>query len=153
MLPGNMLPGSFPACVLPKFRGIPVIIGLLLQLYVPFRFAAHLHCTNRAWNRVSGSDAPFSPLNAQVLQQGNVELVSRTDCGTNPLYRYWKSEIKDGMVCANSPKLTDSCQGDSGGPLFSPTLGEQVGIVSWGKGCGKRKYPGVYADVGKSLSR
>ena len=112
-------------------------------------FAEHLHCTNR----VSGSDAPFSLLNAQVLQQGNVELVSRTDCGTNPLYRYWKSEIKDGMVCANSPKLTDSCQGDSGGPLFSPTLGEQVGIVSWGEGCGKRKYPGVYADVGKSLSR
>lgn len=44
-----------------------------------------------------------------------------------------------------------ACAGDSGGPLVdgysSKTL---IGVVSWGKGCGLARYPGVYADVGSS---
>lgn len=54
--------------------------------------------------------------------------------------------IQSSMVCAGSaPK--DSCQGDSGGPLTYKKSGyyEQIGIVSWGLGCGER--PGVYARV------
>lgn len=40
-------------------------------------------------------------------------------------------------------------QGDSGGPLvceFNETW-VQVGIVSWGIGCGRREFPGVYTEV------
>jgi len=43
-----------------------------------------------------------------------------------------------------------SIQGDSGGPLFDcPYNGscEQIGIVSWGIGCAKQQYPGVYTRV------
>ena len=50
-------------------------------------------------------------------------------------------------VCAEE-LAKDSCQGDSGGPLFwngSPRV--QIGIVSYGTGCGLPKFPGVYSEV------
>lgn len=41
------------------------------------------------------------------------------------------------------------CWGDSGGPLFSKAGGayRQVGITSFGAGCGAKGYPQVYAEV------
>jgi secreted trypsin-like serine protease len=44
----------------------------------------------------------------------------------------------------------DTCQGDSGGPMIGrDNAGEwvQVGIVSWGLGCARDGYPGVYTQV------
>lgn len=52
--------------------------------------------------------------------------------------------VTDRMICAGDPGK-DSCQGDSGGPLVSG--GKQVGIVSWGLGCARSGYPGVYTRV------
>lgn len=51
---------------------------------------------------------------------------------------------RDTMVCAGQRKgKRDSCQGDSGGPLIN-RKGEQVGVVSFGLGCGREGFPGVY---------
>ncbi len=53
----------------------------------------------------------------------------------------------------------DTCQGDSGGPMFarvSTSTGVvyyQVGITSFGVGCGAAGYPGVYAEVNNSSIR
>ena len=69
------------------------------------------------------------------------------------------SWVGKGQVCAgllNGGK--DSCQGDSGGPLWIAAVGgdadniTQVGIVSNGRGCARKGYPGVYTDVAEYFS-
>jgi len=56
--------------------------------------------------------------------------------------------IMDHMLCAGK-QGRDSCSGDSGGPMQMGTGNHwtQIGIVSWGIGCGKSFYPGVYTRV------
>ena len=49
----------------------------------------------------------------------------------------------------------EACDGDSGGPMFATLAGKryQVGITSFGRGCGARGYPGVYTEVSAGAIR
>lgn len=60
--------------------------------------------------------------------------------------------IKSSMLCAGK-QGKDSCSGDSGGPFVAPVGDhwEQIGVVSWGIGCGKQHYPGVYTRVSEMM--
>ncbi|XP_059084821.1 phenoloxidase-activating factor 2-like isoform X2 [Tigriopus californicus] len=56
------------------------------------------------------------------------------------------------FVCAGGVKDEDTCKGDGGGPLVCPSTKYkgryvQVGITSWGIGCGDEDVPGAYAFV------
>lgn len=85
------------------------------------------------------------------LREVNVPAVDDGTCRSS----YGASLDAATMVCAGAPNI-DSCYGDSGGPLFdnkNPSARVQVGIVSWGKGCAKRKFPGVYSEVNNSSIR
>jgi secreted trypsin-like serine protease len=84
------------------------------------------------------------------LRGARVPYVSDARCADayEPRYRFRAAE----MICAGDLRRggVDSCQGDSGGPLVRrDDAGRwvQVGIVSWGRGCGRPGYPGVYTQV------
>lgn len=57
-------------------------------------------------------------------------------------------------ICA-AALLKDSCQGDSGGPLWGVVGGRktQIGIVSYGLGCGVPTQAGVYSEVNNAAIR
>ncbi|WP_433616247.1 S1 family peptidase [Dactylosporangium sp. CA-139114] len=59
--------------------------------------------------------------------------------------------IPSDEICAGyASGGVDTCQGDSGGPMFRRDASNawiQVGIVSWGNGCARPNYPGVYTEV------
>lgn len=80
------------------------------------------------------------------LKQVDVPIVAQPTCRQV----YGEEWITTANFCAGQDGK-DSCQGDSGGPLFVVNeAGEQLqaGIVSWGPGCAKQGFYGVYASVG-----
>ncbi|CAG4979000.1 unnamed protein product [Parnassius apollo] len=82
-----------------------------------------------------------------VLQEVTIPIWQNSDCRL----KYGIAApggIVDHMICAGRASM-DSCSGDSGGPLMvnEGNRWTQVGIVSWGIGCGKGQYPGVYTRV------
>ena len=81
------------------------------------------------------SDAPDN------LMEALTPIVDVTQCNVA-----YNGAISSNMLCAGYFVSTrDSCQGDSGGPLMvDNTL---VGIVSWGYGCARDNFPGVYTKV------
>ncbi|WP_336943017.1 trypsin-like serine protease [Acinetobacter modestus] len=65
---------------------------------------------------------------------------------------YSAQQITQNMLCAESPmqdSLTDACYGDSGAGLTINNLEKPylLGIASWGAGCARVGYPGVYTRV------
>ena len=62
------------------------------------------------------------------------------------------SPVPNSKMCAYK-EGTDSCQGDSGGPLVVREDGRWtiVGVVSYGIGCARSGYAGVYARVNNYL--
>lgn len=81
-----------------------------------------------------------------------VPIVDREEC--DGLYEGTEYNITSNMICAGDVAQggKDSCQRDSGGPLVDDITGELVGITSFGEGCGRPGYPGVYARVGAAIS-
>jgi secreted trypsin-like serine protease len=86
---------------------------------------------------------------SRYLLKAQVPFVPDSTCGTN--YRNAGYPFTDShMLCAGPLSGgTDTCQGDSGGPMIKSTGSGwiQVGIVSWGAGCARRNFPGVYTEV------
>ncbi|SPP76064.1 venom protease [Drosophila guanche] len=90
-----------------------------------------------------------------LLQEVEVPVLDNEECVAQT--NYTQKMITKNMMCSGYPGVggRDSCQGDSGGPLVrmrpDDKRFEQIGIVSWGNGCARPNYPGVYTRVTKYL--
>uniref|UniRef100_A0A672UJA3 Transmembrane serine protease 7 n=1 Tax=Strigops habroptila TaxID=2489341 RepID=A0A672UJA3_STRHB len=81
-----------------------------------------------------------------VLQKAEVEIIDQTLCHST------YGIITARMFCAGLMSgKRDGCKGDSGGPLSCQSNRDGkwflTGIVSWGYGCGRPNFPGVYTRV------
>jgi len=106
-------------------------------------------CVVTGWGKDAFSATYF---NSQ-LKKVRVPLVSHSTCQTKLQAARLGNNFRldTSMLCAGQTG-SDACTGDGGGPLLCPLSSDpaklvQVGIVSWGLGCGDT--PGVYTDVGR----
>ncbi len=96
------------------------------------------------WGAISENGPPSA-----ALLQVTIPVWDQASCVTN--YATLPRTITSNMICAGE-EGRDSCEGDSGGPLIAGDSGlRQVGIVSFGKGCGQKSFPGVYTRIDQYL--
>jgi hypothetical protein len=101
--------------------------------------------TVMGWGRTSEDGGP-----QRFLRKVNVPFVSDAVCaGSGGLYTTLNTASS---ICAGDYANggVDTCLGDSGGPIVKRNAANewvQVGITSWGEGCGRARRPGVYTEV------
>jgi len=110
----------------------------------------HLNdCMVLGWGKEQFNSAGASA----VLRKTKVPIVAHSTCQSQLQTARLGSRFRlhESFLCAGGQVGQDACTGDGGGPLLCPLGGDQdrwiqVGVVSWGLGCGST-VPGVYADV------
>lgn len=113
----------------------------------PGRAATVTGWGNTARQPTGPGDGLVEPANR--LRAAQVPIVADDECAA--AYTFGDDDRGfDGaeMICAGRTDV-DTCQGDSGGPMFvtTPAGYRQIGITSWGYGCGATGFPGVYTQV------
>ncbi|NWS76355.1 TMPSC protease, partial [Crotophaga sulcirostris] len=84
-----------------------------------------------------------------LLKEARVEIIPLSVCNSPTSYG---GLVNENMICAGSQfGGTDSCKGDSGGPLvcYHPCTNKYYlfGISSFGIGCGRPRFPGIYVRL------
>ncbi len=113
-------------------------------------------------NQIAYGPNDEQPANSQPDKLHQVELSLLTNQACQDILAEGYSDIQNTTISPEQVGLTNnmicahyaaggkgSCQGDSGGPLVVNTNQgwQQVGIVSYGIGCGDKDFPEVYARV------
>ncbi|CAG4983463.1 unnamed protein product [Colias eurytheme] len=128
----------------------------LVKLYTPLRFSSRVLPIRIA---VRDSRLPANQVaivsgwgklreggpGATFLQSASIKTMAMKLCRQSGLEK--KSIDPASMFCAGSftQPAPDACQGDSGGPIVSE--GTLIGVVSWGLGCARGNFPGVYTRL------
>lgn len=89
-----------------------------------------------------GRESEYSEQPSETMKQVEAPIIDTNICRQN----YFPDEISSDMFCAGDLEgEADGCQGDAGSPLVLD--GKLVGILSFGKGCGRQGYPSVYTSI------
>ena len=89
-----------------------------------------------------GQIAEDNDKSSNQLRIVKVPIIADSKCSN--MYK-GRGKLTRSMFCAGDLKGKDACTGDSGGPaIFQNQL---CGVVSWGVGCARNKYPGVYTNI------
>ncbi|XP_038048507.1 uncharacterized protein LOC119722447 [Patiria miniata] len=107
------------------------------------KFPVGTQVTVTGWGSTENSSR-----SSEDLLEVSLPIVDQDDCKST--YESEDVIITENMLCAGETNGgKDSCGGDSGGPLVTQYDGKwfQVGVVSFGYGCGVAGYPGVYVRL------
>jgi trypsin len=116
--------------------------------------------------RVLGWGQTMNPLESSDFLRA-VDLIVIDDRECEKMYEVYNVDVEKNKICATHPDRVDgkdACQGkskcseaqiinnvftkgDSGGPLQRSSDGKLIGIVSFGLGCAKANYAGIYSRV------
>ncbi|XP_063247848.1 acrosin-like [Prinia subflava] len=104
---------------------------------------------DNCWVAGWGATTARSQDSSDRLQEAKVQFIDLQLCNSSSWYA---GEIHPYNICAGYPQGTiDTCQGDSGGPLMCQDKKADywwvVGLTSFGKGCARPNYPGVYTST------
>eukprot|EP00057_Strongylocentrotus_purpuratus_P011949 XP_011666423.1 PREDICTED: serine protease 52-like [Strongylocentrotus purpuratus] len=110
------------------------------------QFVVGQNATVTGWGKLKSEEENYP----DMLYEANVPIYNWTKCDRSLA---GDDIFTDNMICAGYEKGgVDACKGDSGGPLVAyPSSNTdqyyQIGVVSWGNGCGEPNSPGVYTRV------
>ncbi|XP_023801267.1 acrosin-like isoform X2 [Cyanistes caeruleus] len=127
----------------------PVLCSQYIQLACVADPALRVSELYNCWIAGWGYTTEKSQQSADRLQEAKVQLIDVQLCNSTG----WHTGIvQPHNLCAGYPEGNiDTCRGDSGGPLMCQDNNAEywwvVGISSWGRGCGRPKWPGVFVST------
>ncbi|MED6234741.1 hypothetical protein ATANTOWER_031583 [Ataeniobius toweri] len=105
------------------------------------RFLENSECYITGWGSMKEGGSLTN-----LLQKAAVNIIEQEDCQLS-----YGNGLTPNMMCAGLMEGgRDACLGDSGGPLTCHHQFGQwfiAGVTSWGQGCGRTGFPGVYTRV------
>nr|XP_020137062.1 serine protease 41-like isoform X1 [Microcebus murinus] len=148
----------------PSYNGVSFNDIALLRLATPVTYTKYIQpicvlsstfmfqhrpdCWVTGWGVLSENDTSLPP--PYKLREVQVTILNNTRCNELLEQPPDHSITQDSMFCAGAEDgSVDACKGDSGGPLVCDKDGlwYQVGVVSWGVGCGRPNRPSLYTNV------
>ncbi|KAF9810110.1 hypothetical protein SFRURICE_011278 [Spodoptera frugiperda] len=101
---------------------------------------------------VAGWGKTLNGRNSPIKLKLGLPIFNKEECDDK--YKRLGAILGEKQICAGGVFAEDACRGDSGGPLMrrSPSgIWEVVGVVSFGYGCGRDGWPGVYTSVAQYI--
>ncbi|KAG7177755.1 venom protease-like [Homarus americanus] len=154
--PEFKFPASYHDLALVKLDRQVIIQGHIRPVCLPWGEDTKTQLEGQKVTLTGWGNTAYGGSRSSALQEVEVTVFPTPECekSYSDLRDYpfnWPRGLGDEVMCAGDKAGgRDACQGDSGGPIVTKDSSNSytlAGIVSYGYGCGKKKYPGLYVNV------